>query len=76
MEILSDLAIDVLVEAPAYDDLFDIDEIAYGIYPVDYPPGGIIRRMPAAERDLYYILRFILHLAAGCQYQKANENGR
>ena len=52
MQVLPHFPVDILVQAPADDDLPDRDEAGNSINPADDLRGRIIRRMPAAQGHL------------------------
>ena len=71
------LPINLLIQAPADDDLLHGNNPAHGVQPADNLFRGVIRCMPAAQGYLDNVGGFLCRFTlAGCQGQQAHqENG-
>ena len=73
VEVLPHFAVDVLVEAPADDDLADRDHVADRVDAADDLPGRVGGRMPGPEGHLDDIIGLSLPRLAGSQRQQAQD---
>ena len=75
MEIFAEFEVSRVIEAPAYDDLFDIDFVSDIFQPVDDFLSRVVGMIPPAERNLYDEPRFLFGRFSRARRQEGKKQG-